>query len=131
MCTAVKSHCRGASGLTTICRAETDHVNAPCTRCKHQCVQSLHNQAQRLESSLAVVSTGVLDHKRAVPFKLLDQCERQAALGNIPLVLLRVETEGHGLLCIRISSVRLKVEQDQLVSRIGRFWQRAIGLQGA
>src|SRR5665213_1292425 len=29
-----------------------------------------------------------------------------------------------------ISSVRLKVEQDQLVSDIGRFWPRAIGLVG-
>jgi len=30
-----------------------------------------------------------------------------------------------------VSSVRLKVEQDQLVSGIGRFWRRAIRLQGA
>ena len=31
----------------------------------------------------------------------------------------------------KLSSVRLKVEQDQLVSGIGRFWRRAIRLQGA
>lgn len=31
----------------------------------------------------------------------------------------------------QVSSVRLKVEQDQLVSGVGLFWPRAIGLQGA
>lgn len=90
------------SDLTSICLAETDHVNAPCTRGEHHCVQSARDHAKCLESSLAVVPTDVLDHKRAVPFKLLDQLERQAALGYVPLVLSRVETDGHALLYIRI-----------------------------
>jgi hypothetical protein len=77
-------------------------MNAPCTRSEHQCVQSARDHAQCLESSLAVVPTDVFDHKRTVPFKLLDQLERQAALGYVPLVLSRVETDGHGLLYIRI-----------------------------
>lgn len=90
------------SDLTSICLAETDHVNAPCTRSEHQCVQSARDHAQCLQSSLAVVPTDVFDHKRTVPFKLLDQLERQAALGYVPLVLSRVETNGHVLLYIRI-----------------------------
>ena len=77
-------------------------MNAPRTRGEHQCVQSVRDHAQRLESSLSVVPTDVLDYKRTVPFKLLDQFERQAALGYVPLVLSRVETDGHGLLYIRI-----------------------------
>jgi len=51
---------------------------------------------------LTVVTTVVFDDKRAVPFKLLHQFERQAALGDVPLVLARIETDGHFLLYIRI-----------------------------
>jgi hypothetical protein len=60
------------SDLTSICLAETDHVNAPCTRSEHQCVRSARDHAQCLESPLSVVPTDVFDHKRTVPFKLLD-----------------------------------------------------------
>jgi len=93
------------SDLTPICFAETDHVNAPGTRRKHQRVQPPSDQSECLESSLSVVSTGVLDHKRTVPLKLFDQLERQAALGNIPFAFSRVKTDGHGLLYIRIHDI--------------------------
>jgi hypothetical protein len=60
------------SDLSPICLTETDHMNAPGTRCKHYYVQSVRDQAQRLVPPLTVVSTVVFDDKRAVPFKLLD-----------------------------------------------------------
>lgn len=84
-----------ASDLTPICLAETDHVNAPRTRRKHQRVQPTSDQSECLESSLSVVSTGVFDHKRTVPFKLFDQLKRKTALGDVPLVLSRIKADGH------------------------------------
>jgi hypothetical protein len=65
-----------ASDLTPICFTETDDVNAPGTRREHQGMQPPSNQSERLESSLSVVSTGVLDNKRTFPFEFFDQLKR-------------------------------------------------------
>lgn len=62
--------------LTPVRLAETDHVYTAGTRREYQCVQPAHDQAQRLESTLAVNFTGVFDHKRAVPLELLNEFER-------------------------------------------------------
>ena len=94
-----------ASDLTPICFAETDHVNAPCTRRKHQRMQPTSDQPECLESSLPVVLTGVFDHKRTFPLKVFDQLKRKAALGNVPIVLSRVKADGYGLLYIRIYDI--------------------------
>lgn len=129
-----------ASDLTPICFAETDHVNAPCTRRKHQCMQPPSNQSECLESSLSVVSTGVFDHKRTIPFKLFDQLKRKTALGDVPDVFSRIKADGHSLLYIRIYSIssvtlnaasqlvrgrsaRAKVQAESGVQR--RRWPRA------
>jgi hypothetical protein len=55
--------------LTPACLAATAHVNAPGTRRGHQSVQPPIDQSERLESSLSVVSTGVVDYKRTAPLK--------------------------------------------------------------
>lgn len=90
--------------LAPTCPAKTDHLNAHSPRSRNQCVQSAIDQPQRLESPLTAVFTGVLDHKRAVPLKLLDQIERQTAIGNVPPVLTWIEVERYASLYIRIGA---------------------------
>ena len=82
-----------------------------------------------------------LGHERQLCRRSIDSDDgwdpetRQLRLNSLPRYL--TSEFGEQVLNIRVqttcglSSVRLKVEQDQLVSELGRFWRRAIGLQGA
>ncbi len=72
------------------------------TRSEDQCMQSACDHTQGLESTLSIINPEVFDNKRAVPFKLRNKLERNAAQGKVPLVLLRVEADRHALSYIRI-----------------------------
>jgi len=68
---------------------------------------------------------------RAAQAGLLDQgeCGLRDDVNLLVVFGLHIPMKGEGI--FTNSSVRLKVEQDQLLSGVGLFWPRAIGLQGA
>ena len=91
--------------LPPVGSTKADHMNHIGTRSEDQCMQSTCDHAQGLESTLSIINPEVFDNKRAVPFKLRNKLERNAAQGNVPLVLLRVEADRHALLYIRIYNI--------------------------
>src|SRR5882724_8997544 len=92
----------GLRGMSTpfalIGAAQADHVNSLVARREHKHVQVFANPAQRLVSVLRVRLAGILGNQRAAPVKLRSQVKREAAFGDVALVLHSVVGQAHALL---------------------------------
>ena len=79
--------------LSSIGLSKTDHMDRIGARRKDQGMKSPGDHAERLESALPVILTGVFHHKGAVPIKFLRKLERDTARRDVSLVLLGIEAD--------------------------------------
>jgi Autoinducer binding domain len=113
---------RGVGGMLTLSRSYDPLSDAELAA--HESKMRWLGQVAHL--SLAQISTVRLNERMTAPLtarevEVLKWTGDGKTCGEISTLLSLSDN----------SSVRLKVEQDQLISEIGPFWPRAIGLQGA
>ena len=71
--------------------------------CEHQHVKPAANEAQSLESLLAVVFSRVFSNERRAPLQAECKTERNTPLGYVSRILGRIEGYEHAIYCTHIN----------------------------